>query len=142
MTPTHGSATQNPQLRASDVDRLATVRVLQDAVARGLLTPDEGSDRMAAAFAAVHLAELGPLTADLPPGLVSRSAPGWRPLATMAVEQVRSALHAVPTGSLSRGRIAVALLIALLALVLVGSLVGELLVDGYDGPGRGGFDRD
>ena len=37
-----------PPLRASDADRAETVRALQDAVARGLLTHDEGSERMSA----------------------------------------------------------------------------------------------
>ena len=38
---------------------------LQDAVARGLLTADEGSERMAVAYAARYLTELPRLTADL-----------------------------------------------------------------------------
>jgi hypothetical protein len=143
VTPTHGSTEQEARLRASDVDRLATVRVLQDAVARGLLTPDEGSERMATAFAAVHLAELGPLTADLPAGLAHPAAPGWRPLATMAVEQVRASLHRSPTGSrITRARVAVALLVVLVLLLLVGEMVGELFFDGRGdgGPGRFGDD--
>ena len=154
MTTTQGETTstaQETRLRASDVDRLATARVLQDAVARGLLTIDEGSERMAAAFAAVHRDELEPLTADLPAGRPQHSAPGWRPLATMAVEQVRASLHRSPTGGrLTPARVAVALLVVLVLLLLVGELVGELFFDGgfdggFDGdggPGRGGFDRD
>jgi hypothetical protein len=55
-----------PRLRASDAERLATVELLEDAVARGLLTPEEGSDRMATAFAARHRDELPAVTADLP----------------------------------------------------------------------------
>jgi hypothetical protein len=146
VTTTHGNTdsttTEDARLRASDVDRLATVRVLQDAVARGLLTADEGSDRMATAFAAVHLVELGPLTADLPSGRAS-TAPGWRPLATLAVEQVRSSLHGPTTGRVTPARVAVAVLVALLLLLLIGSLVGELFFDGGPGggPGRGGFGR-
>lgn len=130
------AAAPEPPLRASDVDRLATVRVLQDAVARGLLTSDEGSGRMAAAFAAVHVADLAPLTADLPPGR-ARTAPGWRPLATMAVEQVRSSLHRQATGKVTPGRVAIAVLLAVLLLALVGSLVGELF---FDGGFESGFD--
>jgi hypothetical protein len=143
VTPTHGSTGQETGLRASDVDRLATVRVLQDAVARGLLTPDEGSERMATAFAAVHLAALAPLTADLPAGPVHPAAPGWRPLATMAAEQVRASLHRSRTGSrTARARVAVALLVVLVLLLLVGELVGELVFDGDGGPGRFGDDFD
>jgi hypothetical protein len=37
------AATSAPRMRASDTDRLATVKHLQDAMARGLLAPDEGS---------------------------------------------------------------------------------------------------
>ena len=150
MTTTQGKTNstaadggQEPLLRASDDDRLATVRVLQDAVARGLLTADECSERMAATFAAVHVAELAPLTADLPPGPVPSAAPGWRPLATMAVEQVRASLHRSPTGGrVTPARIAVALLVLLVLSLLVGSLVGELFFDGDFDPGRGDFDDD
>lgn len=56
-----------PRFRASDVERMAVAQVLQDAVARGLLTPDEGSERTGAAFAAVYRDELPALTVDLPP---------------------------------------------------------------------------
>ena len=136
------AAPDEPPVRASDADRLATVRILQDAIARGLLTPDEGSERIAVAFAAVHLAELTPLTADLPSaGRTVTSAPGWGPLAMMAVEQVRTSLRGVRTGRLTRPRIAVAVLVAVVLLVIIGSTVVDLLFDG-DGPGdRGGFDR-
>ena len=63
----HEQMLTEPRMRASDADRHATVQVLQDAMARGLLTPDEAGERMAAAFAAVHRADLEPMTADLPP---------------------------------------------------------------------------
>ncbi len=137
-TPPMGSA--DPGLRASDHDRAATVQVLQDAVVRGLLTPDEGSERMAAAWAAVHLRDLGPLTADLPPTPAPPTAPGWGVLAAMAAEQVRTSVRDARSGRLRPAHIAVALLVAVLAVVLMGALVGELLFDG-DGMGRG-FDRD
>jgi hypothetical protein len=127
-----------PPMRASDADRCATVRVLQDAVARGLLTPDEGSERMAAAFGAVHRRELGPLTADLPPASTAPAAPGWRPLADMALAQVRASLNGT-ADRLSPARVAVAVAAAVLVLFLFGWLLGELLVDG--GGGRGGFGR-
>jgi hypothetical protein len=151
VTTTQGTpneAAQAPSLRASDVDRLATVRVLQDAVGRGLLTPDEGGDRMAAAFAAVHVDELAPLTADLPSGRAV--APGWRPLAMMAVEQVRSSLHAPSSRRLAQARVVLAVLVVVTLLVLIGWLVAELFFDGggdfdgdgFDGDGfrGGGFD--
>jgi hypothetical protein len=133
-----GPPPSDPGMRASDADRAATVRVLQDAVGRGLLTPDEGSERMAAAWTAVHVRDLGPLTADLPAHRTPAPAPGWGVLATMAAEQVRSTVRGARTGRLSPARVAVAVAVVLLVLLLLGSLVRELLHDGH-GPGRGGF---
>jgi Domain of unknown function (DUF1707) len=131
------AATSAPRMRASDADRLATVKQLQDAMARGLLAPDEGSERMADAFAAVHLTDLDPLTEDLPPAPPQRMAPGWRSLGTLAVEQVRASL-ATATGRLSAARVAVVLLAASLFLVLVGALSGMALSDGGGGGGGDG----
>ena len=124
--------TTPPPMRASDEDRAATVHRLQDAVTRGLLTPDEGSERMAAAWAAVHERDLPPLTADLPPApsTSARTAPGWGGLASMAVEQVRTSVREVRTGRISPARVAVAIAVVLLFVGLIGSLVGELLFDG------------
>jgi hypothetical protein len=121
-------------MRASDDDRTATVHLLQDAVVRGLLTPDEGSERMAAAWGAVHVRDLGPLTADLPRTRPARTAPGWGVLGTMTVEQLRATLSAARSGRMSPTRIAAAVAVVLVLVVLVGSLVGELL---FDGPGHG-----
>jgi hypothetical protein len=129
--------TSAPRMRASDADRLATVKHLQDAVARGLLTPDEGSERMADAFAAVHLTDLDPLTEDLPPAPPERTAPGWRSLGTLAVEQVRASLTTGPTGRLRVARVAVVLLVAALFLVLAGALTGVALSDSGGGGGGG-----
>ena len=139
-----GPRPEDAGMRASDTDRAATVQVLQDAVVRGLLTADAGSDRMAAAWAAVHVRDLAPLTTDLPPARPASSAPpGWGALATMAAEQMRATLQGARSGGLSRPRVAAALAVALLLVVLagslVGSLLGELFLDG-DGFRRGGFD--
>ncbi len=131
------ATTSAPRIRASDADRLATVERLQDAVARGLLTPDEGSERMADAFAAVHLTDLDPLTEDLPPAPPERTAPGWRSLGTLAMEQVRASLTTAATGRLRTARVAVVLLIASLFLVLVGALSGVALSDSGGGGGGG-----
>jgi hypothetical protein len=131
------ATTSAPRMRASDADRLATVKHLQDAVARGLLTPDEGSERMADAFAAVHLTDLDPLTEDLPPAPPERTAPGWRSLGTLAVEQVRASLTTAPTGRLRVARVAVVLLVAALFLVLAGALTGVALSDSGGGGGGG-----
>ena len=136
----NGAATSAPRMRASDADRLATVEQLQDAVARGLLTPDEGSERMADAFAAVHLTDLDPLTEDLPPAPPEHTAPGWRSLGTLAVEQVLASLATAATGRLRAARVAVVLLVASLFLVLVGALGGVALSDSGGGGGGGGGD--
>jgi hypothetical protein len=119
-------------VRASDADRAATVGVLQDAVVRGLLTTDEGSERMAAAFAAVHLRDLPPLTADLAPAPAApaRTAPGWGVLATMLLAQLRASLSRPGTGRLQPARVAVVVGLGLLVVVLLGSLAGELFFDG------------
>jgi hypothetical protein len=135
-----GSTPSDPVLRASDDDRAATVRLLQDAVVRGLLGADEGSERMAAAWAAVHVRDLAPLTADLPPARPVRAAPGWGVLATMAAEQVRASLHAARSGRLTPVRLAVVIGVVLVVLLLVGSLVEELFDDW--GEGRRDFDWD
>jgi hypothetical protein len=133
------AATSAQRMRASDADRLATVEHLQDAVARGLLTPDEGSERMADAFAAVHLSDLDPLTEDLPPAPPERTAPGWRSLGTLAVEQVRASLTTAATGRLRAARVAFVLLVASFFLVLVGALSGVALSDSGGGGGGGGW---
>ena len=129
-------------IRASDADRHATVLVLQDATARGLLTPDEGSDRMAAAFAAVYLLDLEPLTTDLPPARARQvDPPGWQVLFAVAAEQCRSLFRDSRTGRYSRRRIAVAALVAALLIIAVGTAAIEVLDGGGPRPGPTGFGR-
>ncbi|MGY1699844.1 DUF1707 SHOCT-like domain-containing protein [Geodermatophilus sp. SYSU D00766] len=135
-----GTPSPAPPLRAADSDRVATVQVLQDAVARGLLTLEEGGERMAAAFAAVHLRDLVPLTADLPPAPARPGAPGWRPLGLMAWEQLRTTMTDARTGRPAAVRIALVTVLTLIALLLVAALVLHGLADPFDGPDgfRGG----
>jgi hypothetical protein len=111
-------------------------------VARGLLTAEEGSERMAAAFAAVHLRDLSPLTADLRPAAAAAPAPrapGWGVLTAMLLDQLRTSLSRPGTGRLHPGRVAAAVVLGLLVLVVLGSLAGELFFDGGSGHGPGGF---
>jgi len=69
-----------PALRASDADREAVVGVLSEACGEGRLDADELDERVDAAYAARTLAELEPLTADLPGATVGRfPAPRPRP---------------------------------------------------------------
>ena len=122
-----------PPPRASDADREVVVRVLQDAVARGLLTMDEGDERIAATFAAKFLRDLPPLTADLPPApLRAPVAPGWGALATMAWLQLRTAL-----AGLSRPGARPRLALAVLALVAVLSIAAGTAA-GFDDHGPHG----
>jgi hypothetical protein len=93
---------------------------------------------MADAFAAVHLSDLDPLTEDLPPAPPERTAPGWRSLGTLAVEQVRASLTTAATGRLRAARVAFVLLVASFFLVLVGALSGVALSDSGGGGGGGG----
>ncbi|WP_433274159.1 DUF1707 SHOCT-like domain-containing protein [Actinosynnema sp. CS-041913] len=58
--------TSDPAVRASDTEREHVVTRLRDAVGEGRLTLAEAEDRIAAAYTAVHRADLAPLTADLP----------------------------------------------------------------------------
>jgi len=58
--------TQPPPVRASDGDREAAVRRLEQALAEGRITIDEFRQRTEAAYAAVTTDQLGPLLADLP----------------------------------------------------------------------------
>lgn len=53
-------------VRASDADRERVAAILRGAAGQGLLTLDEVDERLAAVYAAAHLADLAPLTADLP----------------------------------------------------------------------------
>jgi hypothetical protein len=66
---------------ASDADRDAAVRVLNDAFAEGRLTADEHGDRVRAAYAARTWQELARLTADLPGPAGSPSPAGTAGLA-------------------------------------------------------------
>ena len=133
-----------PPIRASDADREATVRVLQDAVARGLLTFDEGGERMSAAYGARFVTDLPPLTADLPPAPVQPTAPGWARWREMTAAQLRASFAGGPASGVVSSRLRLALLLATLlaiTLLLVAGYVGHEVLQ-HGGPGfGGGFDR-
>jgi Domain of unknown function (DUF1707) len=133
---------QARRLRASDADRAATVGALQDAVARGQLSYDEGDERIADAFAARHLDQLPALTADLPvPAPAGPAAPGWRLLTAGLLQQLLFEVRATHSAGVRSRRFAVA--VVLLVLLLGGIVtVGVLAAHGFgDGEGfRGGFD--
>lgn len=132
-----GLMTAELGIRASDADRLATVLELQDAMARGQLTPDEASDRMATAFAAVHWRDLDTLTADVTPAPRKDDVPpGWRSLGRMAVDQVRVSLSDTVTGAPSGTRITLAFLLLALLMIAVGLVTADLMANvwGTTGP--------
>ena len=127
-----------PRPRASDADREAVVRVLHDAVTRGQLTLEECDERVTAAFAARHLHELPPLTADLPRAAPPAPvAPGWRAVAVLLWLQLRTLLNAATwrgavRSARMRPRLAVAV-VGLLAVLMVGAVTAGALDD--HGPG-------
>lgn len=59
-------ARRQPHLRASDADRNDVIEALQEAAGQGRLTLDELDQRIEVAFNAKTVAELEPLTADIP----------------------------------------------------------------------------
>ncbi len=125
-----------PRLRASDADREAVVQTLLDAIARGLLTLQEGDERVATAYATRFRDELPRLTADLPPAAgPAPAAPGWRALAVLVGLQVRAAVATLwrrsSGAARARPRVAVAV-VALLALLSLLAATG-LDDDGSDG---------
>jgi hypothetical protein len=121
-----------PPPRASDADREAVAAILHDAVMRGLLTPEEGHERVTAAYSARFLQELPRLTADLPPApSPAPVAPGWRSLMLLAWLQLRSTLTRSSWRAAARAprRLAV----AVVALLAVLSLAGMAVADAFDG---------
>lgn len=81
-------------MRASDSDREAYVKVLQEAYLEGRLSKGEYDERMAAAYQAVTYADLAPLLHDLP------VAPGQVPgPPTVSVPAVRGNVNVAVPGS-------------------------------------------
>jgi Domain of unknown function (DUF1707) len=134
-----------PRMRASDVDREAVVQTLLDGIARGLLTLDEGDERVAAAYAARFLDELPQLTADLPPAPASAPvAPGWRALALLAWLQVRTAVAGLWRGirraARSRPPRLAGVAVATVALLALLTIMAATAAGGSDHGGHGGYD--
>ncbi|MFC4060325.1 DUF1707 domain-containing protein [Planomonospora corallina] len=65
----------DPMMRASDADRDRVAAVLGEALATGRLTSLEHADRLEAAYTAVTVGELLPLTRDLPDTATPAAAP-------------------------------------------------------------------
>jgi hypothetical protein len=140
MSPdSRGVDASGVRMRASDADRAATAEVLQDAVARGLLTHEEGGERIAAALSTRYVDELPLLTADLPPVTIAvKAVPGWRQTAPLLVTQLRQEVLSGMAGGFRSRRVLVTVLLAVLvlgALVVAGGWAVEGLFDG--GPERG-----
>jgi phytoene dehydrogenase-like protein len=135
-----------PRMRASDADRHAVVHTLLDALARGLLTLDEGDERVAAAYAARFLDELPGLTADLPPAPADAPAapPGWRALAVLAWLQLRTAVADLRRSTVGavrfRPRLAIAVVALLALLSLVAATTGAVVGSHDHGHGAYGGD--
>jgi len=75
------TAEDQPDLRASDLERERTIDILRDAAGEGRLTFEELADRIEEAAAARTRGELARLTRDLPAGRAASAPP---PAATSA----------------------------------------------------------
>ena len=114
--------------RASDADREAVVRQLHDALGRGLLSMEECDDRVAAAYASRFVADLRPLTADLPsaPACRHRSRRAGGPLLVLAWLQLRTTLAGLSwRGIRVRPRAAIVAVLVLAALSFGAVAIGE-----------------
>lgn len=76
QTPDATAPSQAVRLRAGDPDRRSVASLLHDALGKGQLSIEEFDERTAAAWAAVYLDDLKPLTADLPQGVAQSAASG------------------------------------------------------------------
>lgn len=93
--PARSAPASDPdRIRASNADREAVVRRLNDALSDGRIDLGELDDRVGAAYAAKTVAELRPLTCDLPP--VSLGSARVPPQFPRAVGQARRRWVTVP----------------------------------------------
>ena len=85
----------DPTVRASDDDRDAVTERLREAFTEGRLTDTELGERLGRALAARTLADLAPLTADLPADRPRRehrrTPPGERPPGPLRVAPLKAA---------------------------------------------------
>ncbi|MDH6224258.1 DUF1707 domain-containing protein [Streptomyces sp. MJP52] len=89
-TGKRSAAGSPPGLRASHADRDRVVDVLRIAAGDGLLTAEELDERLETALSARTLAELEPLTADLPPVPVAGGPAGTEAKDLVRIEQAHS----------------------------------------------------
>jgi hypothetical protein len=131
-----GSAAVPPRrLRASDADRAVVVARLQEAVGRGLLSLEEGDERIAAAFAARYVDDLSGLFHDLPaPMPPAPVAPGWRHVGESLATQLRHELRTTASSGVRSPRFVGTALAAIFLIALCVAAVGALL-HGIAGPG-------
>jgi hypothetical protein len=135
-----------PRLRASDADRMKVVERLHDAVGLGLLTLEEGDERVVAALGARYADELPELTEDLPVPAAVPVAPGWRAIASTAALQARTSLLGAPTwrqADAARRRV-VATIGTVLAVLVIVLLTASAASAGGGGGGvsGGGYSYD
>jgi hypothetical protein len=106
-------------------------------MARGLLTHEEGDERMAAAFAARFRDELPTLTVDLPPAKPAAPATtppvGWRGVLTALISLVRAEIAATAAAGFRSRRFLVTALVVLALLGGLALVVGHGLFDGDHG---------
>ncbi len=114
------------------------MRILQEALAQGMLTLDEEADREQAAYAAKYRHELAPLTVDLPDSL------GWRSPEAVAAMRRGVRVHAGVLALLAAASVTMWVMSPILffwpifplAFLALG-LVGRARWARYGPPGRG-----
>ena len=98
---------------------------------------------MSTAWRARYLADLEPLTADLPPAPAAPvTAPGWTALARLALAQLRASLATAFPGGLQSARARLALAATLLGMLALFILIGAAAHELFDGGGPGFGPRD
>ena len=96
-----------PALRAGDTDRDRVAAVLSEALANGYIDSDEHGQRLEAAYSARTLADLIPLTLDLPVSQAETlpvTAPSSEPMTALFSKLRRGGAWPVPPHSVARAR--------------------------------------
>ncbi len=89
-------------LRAGDEDRDRVAAILSEALATGRLSPDEHAERLEATYGVRYVAELAPLTEDLPATIAETAPvahPDSEPIRAVFSKIRRGGQHPVPPES-------------------------------------------
>ncbi|MEU4674435.1 DUF1707 domain-containing protein [Amycolatopsis sp. NPDC023774] len=124
-------------IRCSDTERETAATALHAAVGEGRLSLAEVEERTATIYSARFRHELDAVLADLPRSAAPAPASGWRPVLTLAAQQLATDFTTLTGRGPAAGARRRAFLIAATALVFVAMLL--LAVHGIadDGPHHG-----